>query len=69
MKESIFEADTVYVANAMLSGGSFLASLAKALIRADSSNRMLILKTWEEDITRVWEFHHVERNQGVVFNG
>lgn len=52
---SIYEADGVYVANAMRSGGHFMSRLADAFIRADLENRRKILETWEHEITVEWE--------------
>jgi hypothetical protein len=55
---SIFDADTVHVAQAMKSGGGFMTALSDALIRADSRNRLQILNGWEEEITHEWERYY-----------
>lgn len=55
---SIYEADTVKVAEILKQyGGGFMSSLGEALIRADSTNRNLILSTWENDITLMWDHY------------
>jgi len=52
---SIYEADYVHVANAMLRGGGFLTALAHALVKGDLANQKKILETWEKEITHEWE--------------
>jgi hypothetical protein len=57
---SIYDADAVHVANAMLRGGGFLTALSLALIRADRENRTRILDTWNYEITKEWEAQYPE---------
>ncbi|MCA1800422.1 MAG: hypothetical protein LC650_03940 [Actinobacteria bacterium] len=64
---SIFEADTVHVANAMLMGGGFLSALSQALIRADLTNREKILRTWQFDIAFEWKMWGTQEPQ--VYKG
>lgn len=66
---TIYEADAVHVANAMLRGGGFLSSLAATMLRGDSENRRKILEGWEAQITREWEAQYPEITQHGVFMG
>lgn len=56
-QESIWTADTYYVAQAMTRGGGFMERLSDALLKADGDNRRKILRTWESDISDLWGFY------------
>ena len=66
---TIYEADAVHVANAMLRGGGFLSALASALVKGDSENRQRILEGWEREITKEWEAQYPEVTQYGLFGG
>ena len=66
---TIYEADAVHVANAMLRGGGFLSSLAATMLKGDLSNRHKILETWHNEITREWEAQYPEITEHGLFMG
>jgi len=66
---TIYEADAVHVANAMLRGGGFLSALASALVKGDSENRQRILEGWEREITKEWEAQYPEVTKFGLFGG
>ena len=66
---TIYEADAVHVANAMLRGGGFMSALATALLKGDRSNQHRILETWHDEITREWEAQYPQVTEYGVFRG
>lgn len=66
---SIYDADAVHVANAMIRGGGFLTALSLALIRADRENRTRILDTWNYEITKEWEAQYPKITESGSYKG
>jgi len=64
---TIYEADAVHVANAMIRGGGFLSALASALLKGDRENQRKILENWETQITKEWEAQYPEITQHGAF--
>lgn len=66
---TIYEADPVHVANAMLRGGGFMSALATALIKGDLENQRKILQGWEPQITKEWVAQYPEITTYGSFQG